>query len=120
MSVTYRRAETQGGHQRHESQAHGRNLVATNRAASVQSATGLEKALVHAICERTAGRVRSLEVQILGDRVVLRGWADSYHAVQLAIAGLFEALSAMDIDRPEKVELDIDVLPYPPTTGISR
>jgi hypothetical protein len=120
MSATYRNAEPQGVRHRHEFQEHGGNLAATNRAASIQSATGLEKALVDAICERTAGRVRSLQVQILGDGMVLRGWADSYHAVQLAIAGLFQALSAMDIDRPEKVEVDIEVLPNVPGTGVSR
>jgi hypothetical protein len=75
----------------------------------VQSAMDVEAALVHAIGRRTDGRIRSLQVQIVGSRVVLRGWAVSYHAVQLAIAGLFEAFEAMSLDRPEDVELDIDV-----------
>jgi hypothetical protein len=70
----------------------------------------LEQALVRAICERTGGRVQSVRVNILGGRVVLRGWAGSYHAVQLAVAGLFEAFREMNLDRPEEVELDIDVL----------
>jgi hypothetical protein len=76
----------------------------------VRSAMDVEAALVHAIGRRTDGRIRSLQVQIVGSRVVLRGWAVSYHAVQLAIAGLFEAFDVMSLDRPAEVELDIDVM----------
>jgi hypothetical protein len=119
MVVAYRRAEAQEVHDRHEPQQHGSNVFASNRRPPIPSATDLEEALVHAIDERTGGRVRSLEVQIHGDRVVLRGWADSYHAVQLAIAGLREAFIAMDLDRPEAVEFDIEVLPTAATTGPS-
>jgi hypothetical protein len=78
----------------------------------------LEKILVCSICERTGGRVRSLKVHILGERVVLRGWTSSYHAVQLAIAGLFEACRAMNLDRPDEVEIDIDVLPNGPVCSL--
>jgi hypothetical protein len=74
----------------------------------------LEEVLVRSICERTGGRVRCLRICIVGERVVLRGWATSYHAVQLAIAGLFEVFRAMNLDRPDEVELDIDVLPNGP------
>jgi hypothetical protein len=75
----------------------------------IRSAMELEAALVQAIGHRTEGRIRSLQVQIVGSRVVLRGWAVSYHAVQLAIAGLLEAFREMNLDWPEEVELDIDV-----------
>ena len=100
---------------RRQSQSDDRTVRAANR--TTPSSTDLEKVLVHTICERTGGRVRLLQVHILGDRVVLRGWAESFHAVQLAVAGLFEAFRANNLDRPEEIELDIDVLSTAPTSG---
>ena len=114
MVVAYRTAGTHEVPHRHESQPDDRTVLASKGTPPIPSATDLEKALVHAIRERTGGRVRALQVQILGDRVVLRGWAESFHAVQLAVAGVFEAFRARDLDRPEEVELDIDVLPTAP------
>jgi hypothetical protein len=75
----------------------------------VQSAMEVEQALVRAISRRAGAGIQSLQVQMIGSRVVLRGWAVSYHVVQLAIAGLFEACAQMHLDQPEQVELDIDV-----------
>jgi len=75
----------------------------------VRSATDVEIALVRTIAHRTGGRIGALQVRIVGSRVVLRGWATSYHAVQLALAGLFEACAQMNLDKPDDVELDIDV-----------
>jgi len=83
---------------------------------TVQSAMDVEKSLVRAIGHRTGRRVRSLHVQFTGSRVVLRGWAVSYHAVQLALVGLFEGCEEMGLDRPEEIELDIDVLDGPVST----
>ncbi len=73
------------------------------------SAMDVEKALAQSITERTAGRVHMLQVEMLGNRIVLRGCATSYHAVQLAVVGLQESLKALRLDRPERVELDFDV-----------
>ena len=116
MAAAYRTAGSHEAPQRHASQS-DRTAPAANRKPPIPSVTDLEKVLVHTIFERTGGRVRLLQVQIHGDHVVLRGWAESFHAVQLALAGLFEAFRANDLDRPEDVELDIDVLPTAPTSG---
>ncbi len=75
--------------------------------------TDLETRLACAIAERTGGRVESLKVQILGGRIVLHGFAESYSAIQLALAGLREMLDALDLDLPERVELNIDVVTTP-------
>ena len=110
MLVAYREAEVQKVHQQHETLQRRRDTIPTAVQPPARSAMDLEQALVRAICERTGGSVQSLQVHILGGRVLLRGSAGSYHAVQLALAGLFEAFRVMDLDRPEEVELDIDVL----------
>jgi hypothetical protein len=94
-----------------ESRNHRMNVMAGSRPPPIRSAMDIEKALVRSIEKRTGGRVRSLQTHILGGRVVLRGVANSYHVVQLAIAGLFEAFHAMNLDKPEDVELDMDVWP---------
>ena len=73
------------------------------------SAMDIEKVLAQSIAERTGGRVRMLQVEFRGRRIVMRGCAASYHAVQLAVAGLQESLQALRLDRPEHVELDFDV-----------
>jgi hypothetical protein len=110
MLVAYREAEAQKVHQHHETLKRRRDTILTAVQPPVRSAMDVQQAVVRAICQRTGGRVQSLQVHILGGRVLLRGSAGSYHAVQLALAGLFEAFRAMGLDRPEGVELDIDVL----------
>jgi hypothetical protein len=110
MLAAYRESETQKSQQRHEMLKLRRHTITTAIQPPIQSAMDLQQAVMRAIRERTRGGVQSLQVHILGGRVVLRGWAGSYHAVQLALAGLFEAFRAMNLDRPEEVELDIDVL----------
>ena len=110
MLVAYRQAETQKVHQRHDTLKRRRHTIVAAIQPPVRAAMDVERALVHAICKRTEGRVHALQVHILGGRVVLRGWAGSYHAVQLAIVGLFETFRAMSLDTPEDVELDIDVV----------
>jgi hypothetical protein len=78
------------------------------------TATDLETHLACAIAARTGGRVQALRVQILGERTVLRGFSESYHAIQLAVAGLKETLSALGLDQPGRVDLNIDVVPSHP------
>jgi hypothetical protein len=69
----------------------------------------LEGLLAQSVAERACGRVRMLRVEIRGGRVLMSGCASSYHAVQLALAGLQEAFRELRLDRPERVELDFDV-----------
>ena len=76
--------------------------------------TELETHLVRAITARTHGQVQALTVQILGGRTVLSGFAESYYAIQLAVAGLQETLDALGLDRPGRVDLNIDVMPSRP------
>ena len=74
----------------------------------------LEAHLVRAITVRTHGQVQALRVQILGGRTVLSGFAESYYAIQLAVVGLQETLDALGLDRPGRVDLNIDVMPSRP------
>ena len=78
------------------------------------TATELETHLVRAITARTHGQVQALGVQILGGRTVLSGFAESYYAIQLAVVGLQETLDALGLDRPGRVDLNIDVMPSRP------
>ncbi len=75
------------------------------------TASDLEAHLVRAIAARTNGRVQALKVQVLGGRTVLNGFSESYHAVQLAVAGLMQTLDALGLDHPGQVDLNIDVVP---------
>jgi hypothetical protein len=114
MLVAYQTDDRYEVYQHREPHKHRRNTIAASRPPPIRSTMDLEKILVRSIGERTGGRVRSLKVHILGERVILRGWASSYHVVQLAIAGLFETFHAMNLDRPDEVGLDIDVQPNGP------
>ncbi len=78
------------------------------------TATDLEMHLVRAINMRTHGEVQALRVQILGGRTVLSGFAGSYYAIQLAVVGLQETLDVLGLDRPGRVDLNIDVMPSRP------
>jgi hypothetical protein len=109
MLAVHPSAGAQNVQQYRESLQDRSRRIAASPPRRIRSAMAVEEAVVHAIGHRTSGRVRLLQVQIVGSRIVLRGWAVSFHAVQLAIAGLFEAFREMDLDRPEEVELDIDV-----------
>jgi hypothetical protein len=96
------------------------NSATTNL--STLTAMDLEQLLARAIADRTGGRIRMFAVQITGTCIVLRGCAPSYHAVQLAVAGLKELLQALQLDWPDRVELDIEVVPcggkeQPPKNG---
>lgn len=77
------------------------------------SASDLEMRLVRAIAARTCGRVQGLKVRVLGERTILSGFSESFHAVQLAVAGLMETLDALGLDHPGQVDLNIDVISGP-------
>jgi hypothetical protein len=78
------------------------------------TATDLENHLVRAIVARTKGRVQALRIQVLGGRIVLNGFSESYYAIQLAVAGLMEAINELCLDQPDRVDLNIDVIPSHP------
>ncbi|MDY3554837.1 hypothetical protein R5W24_003967 [Gemmata sp. JC717] len=58
------------------------------------------------VTDRTGRRVRNLEVEIAtgGERVVIRGRANSYHVKQLAQEGVFEALPNVRLENAIVVE----------------
>ena len=58
------------------------------------------------VADRTGRRVRNLEIEIAtgGDRVVLRGRANSYHVKQLAQQGAREALPDASLENAIVVE----------------
>ena len=74
----------------------------------------LETHLVRAIAARTHGQIQAFRVQILGGRTILSGFAESYYAIQLAVVGLQETLDALGLDRPGRVDLNIEVMPSRP------
>jgi len=86
----------------------------------IRSAMDLQDILARGISQRTGGRVRFPQVQIFGSRVVVSGWAKSYHAIQLALASLLETYQAMGLDRPGVVELDLEVVSEEPRDEIQN
>jgi len=101
-------------HRYHDAHEFKRNSDLGKAPLPIHSAMDLQYILASSISHRTGGRVRLPKVQILGSRVVVSGWAASYHAIQLALAGLLETFHAMGLDRPEVIELDIEVVPEEP------
>lgn len=47
--------------------------------------------------EKTAGRVRDLQIRVDGDQVVLRGNSNTYYGKQLAQHGVFEVMPDADV-----------------------
>jgi hypothetical protein len=74
----------------------------------------LEETLKHEIVQRTGGRIHALEVEVSGDRVVLRGCVASYYLKQLALQGVLDRIGAAGATR---IELNIQVVGNPPNLG---
>jgi hypothetical protein len=66
----------------------------------------LEQAIKHQIVQRTNGRIRALEVEVVANHVEVRGFASSFHLKQLAIQGSFEAIAS---SGSAPVELDVRI-----------
>jgi hypothetical protein len=58
--------------------------------------------------QRTNGRVRMLQVEILGNRLIVHGSAGSHYVRQLAHTAALEAMEASD-GRSDELELDVQV-----------
>jgi hypothetical protein len=101
-------------HCRHDSHASRRSVNVDIGPLPIHSAMDLPHILARSISQRTGGRVRLPQVQIFGSRVVVSGWAKSYHTLQLALAGLLETYDAMGLDRPGVIDLDIAVVAEEP------
>ena len=48
---------------------------------------------------RTGSRIRNLQVELLPERVIVRGRASSYHVKQLALAGVRDVLPEVNMDN---------------------
>jgi hypothetical protein len=64
-----------------------------------QTAPQLELELVHRVQTRTGRRIRDLAVELLPERIVLRGCAATYHLKQLAQQGVLELLPHMRLEN---------------------
>jgi hypothetical protein len=71
----------------------------------------LEQAIKHRIVQRTGGRIRMLEVEVIGSRVVINGCAPCYYLKQLALQGVLDVIGPVDIMQ---IELDVQLLVNPP------
>ncbi len=64
--------------------------------------------LENLIAKATGGRIHRLRVETIDERIIVRGRSGTYHAKQLVLAVVMEALETSDLE-PKKVELDIQV-----------
>lgn len=71
----------------------------------------LEQTIKHRIAERTGGRIQTLEVEVIDNCVVVRGWAASFHLKQLAIRGVFDVI---DTEGTAGIEIDVQIVVIPP------
>lgn len=65
------------------------------------------------IVQRSAGRIRSLQVEPRDGHLVIQGVSETYYGRQLVQAAVMEALNALGIGRPEDVDIDIAVMAKP-------
>ncbi len=68
--------------------------------APVLEIVSLAQQIEHRINQRTWRRIRRLVVEVLGERIVIRGVAPSYYMKQLAVAAVQEVLRV----RPQRLE----------------
>jgi hypothetical protein len=70
----------------------------------------LEQAIKRRIEHRTGGRIQMLEVEVVGDRVIVRGRASCYYLKQLALRGV---LDVIDVAGAMRIELNVNVVGSP-------
>lgn len=68
--------------------------------------------LANRIAQRTGGRIHSLRVDKVDDRIVVSGRTSTYHARQLAFAAAVELLGRPS-RGPDDVHFEIQVTPHP-------
>jgi len=71
---------------------------------AVQQAPDLRQAIERQIAQRTWGRIHRLEVEVIDDRVIVRGRSSSYHVKQLALEGVLDVIGS---DGKPRVDLEI-------------
>src|SRR5437879_5434467 len=78
---------------------HGVAMIAREEAS--QQPAKLEQVIRRRIVQRVGGRLQSLDVKVIDDRVVVSGRAASFHAKQLALQGILDVIgtaSTMQIE----------------------
>jgi hypothetical protein len=73
---------------------------------SQSESSGLEQAIKHRILQRTGRKIQTLEVEAIGNRVVIRGCAPCYYLKQLALQGVLDVIGS---GRPISIELNVRV-----------
>jgi len=71
----------------------------------------IERTLQRVINERTAGRLRHLEIEVQEDRILVRGTSSSYYVKQLAIDSLLKALDGSQVQTLDMV-IHVDDAPF--------
>jgi hypothetical protein len=71
----------------------------------------LEQAIKHRIVQRTGGRIRMLEVEVIGSRVATSGCVPCYYLKQLALQGVLDVIGPVGTTQ---IELDVQLLVNPP------
>jgi hypothetical protein len=66
----------------------------------------LEQAIKHRIVQRTARRIQRLEVEVIDNRIVIRGRVPSYYLKQLALQGVLDVL---DSEGATSIEINLEV-----------
>jgi hypothetical protein len=74
------------------------------------SLADLELAIQHRINQRTAGRIHALEVDLVADRIEIRGRAASFYLKQLAIQGVLEEANSSGIAQHFEIDVKIAVI----------
>ena len=67
---------------------------------------GLEKAIMRQIVQRTGARIKMLEVEMVDNVVIIRGYASCYYVKQLALQAVLDVLGSF---RTSRVELNVHV-----------
>ena len=75
-----------------------------------ESPPDLARCLTKWIAHRTSGRIRQLSVKTAGNRTLIRGWATSYYARQLAQAAVEEVLGNWPSLPPHEFDYQIDIV----------
>jgi hypothetical protein len=75
----------------------------------------LEQAIRRRIVQRTGNQIQTLEVKVIGNRVVISGCAPCYYVKQLAIQGALDVIGAAGTTQ---IELNVQVMCAPPKCDV--
>jgi hypothetical protein len=76
----------------------------------------LDQAIQRRIASRTGGRIQSLEVELIGSQMVIRGRAPCYHVKQLALQEAVDVIRSAD-EAPLELILQMEVCPATSESG---